>query len=389
MKTRPKVLFVDDEENLLAGYRRQLRGQFDVETALAGQKGLEVLDTSGPFAVVVSDMRMPEMDGIQFLAKARDVSPDSVRMMLTGQADLQTAINAINEGCIFRFMTKPCPPDALAGALEAGIRQYGLVMAERELLEKTLKNSVKVLTDILSIVNPTAFGRASRVSRTVATLASEVGSNDSWQLEVAAMLSQIGCVTVPQETLSKVYTGKILSADEEGMFEAHPRAGADLITNIPRLDDVAEIIAYQEKCFNGRGLPKDPVKGDGIPLGARILKIALDFDTLTSSGRNLTEAYSIMQTREGWYDPDIMGSLKRILALESLAEIRFVKIEEMSPGMRLGDDVKTDTGFLLITRGQEVTHSLKLRLLNYKRTRGIPEPIKVILHPSEAEVPVA
>ncbi len=133
------ILFVDDEANILDGYKRHLRKQFRIETALGGEQGLAAVVNQGPYAVIISDLRMPGMDGIQFLSRVREISPDSVRMMLTGHADLENAMEAINKGNIFRFLTKPCMPAVLALVLEAGIEQYRLVMSEKELLEKTLK----------------------------------------------------------------------------------------------------------------------------------------------------------------------------------------------------------------------------------------------------------
>ncbi len=133
------VLFVDDDENILDAYKRQLRQQFHIDTAQGGEQGLKTVNSRGPYAVIVSDLRMPGMDGIQFLSRVKEISPDSVRMMLTGYGDLQTAIEAVNESNIFRFLTKPCKKDVLTTAIDAGIEQYRLIGSEKELLEKTLK----------------------------------------------------------------------------------------------------------------------------------------------------------------------------------------------------------------------------------------------------------
>jgi DNA-binding NtrC family response regulator len=141
---------VDDEPNVLAAFRRQLRTCFDIETAEGPELGLQTLRENGPFAVVLSDPRMPGMNGPQFLAAVKQLVPDTVRMMLTGQAGLNDAVAAANEGNIFRFLTKPCPQEVLFKALEAALEQYRQVMAERELLEKTLHGVNNVLTEILS-----------------------------------------------------------------------------------------------------------------------------------------------------------------------------------------------------------------------------------------------
>jgi len=213
-----KILIVDDEKNLLAGLERQLRGIFNIVTAESGLLGLRALEENGPFAVIVSDMRMPEMNGIQFLVKAGELYPDTVRMMLTGNADLETAMHAVNEGNIFRFLVKPCQKTTMKWALADGIKQYRLVLAERDLLENTLKGSVQVLTNILELVNPLAFSRTSRIQNYVSQICKRLKVEDIWQYELAAMLSQIGCVAVPSNTLSKVYAGSGLSEEELQMF---------------------------------------------------------------------------------------------------------------------------------------------------------------------------
>src|SRR5207245_10705357 len=136
-------------------------------------------------AVIISGMDMPGMSGIQFLSRVRQLAPDSVRMMLTGHTDLQVAMEAVNEGNIFRFLTKPCSPDALVKALAAGVEQYRLITAEKELLEKTLAGSIKALMEVLSLVNPMAFGRASQVQRLVQQLAAALKVDKAWQVEMA------------------------------------------------------------------------------------------------------------------------------------------------------------------------------------------------------------
>jgi FixJ family two-component response regulator len=131
-----KILFVDDEASALDGYRRILRQDFSLSTALSGEEGLVTLRSTGPYAVVISDMRMPGMNGSEFLAQARTKSPDSVRMLLTGQADLDSAIDAVNRGNIYRFLTKPCEKESLVEAILSGVAQYNAAVAEKELVRK-------------------------------------------------------------------------------------------------------------------------------------------------------------------------------------------------------------------------------------------------------------
>ena len=138
-----KILFVDDDPAVLEGYRRALHKEFQTDTAVGGREALWAIANDGPYAVVVSDMRMPSMDGVQFLSRIGRISPNTVRVMLTGYADLESAIGAINEGRIFRFLTKPCEADVLKKTLTTCLVQYRLVTAEKELLEQTLTATIK------------------------------------------------------------------------------------------------------------------------------------------------------------------------------------------------------------------------------------------------------
>jgi response regulator RpfG family c-di-GMP phosphodiesterase len=373
-----KILFVDDDANLLSSYQRQLRNQFSVDVSLDGKQGLEAIAQHGPYAIIVSDFRMPGMDGVQFLARVREASPDSVRMLLTGYADVQTAIEAVNEGNIFRFLTKPCPQDVLNKALTSGIRQYQLVTAERELLEKTLSGSIKVLSEVLSMLNPEAFGRTARIIRYVRQIAAIMGLPEVWQFETAAMLSQIGWIILREETLKKIYQGQKLTEEEERLFKTHPAIASNLIAKIPRMEKIAEIIAYQEKHFDGSGVPGDSRRGDEIPLGARVLKGVLDFDALEVAGNSKWEALDQLEQRSGWYDHDVLVALRAIIGMEAKYQVRSIMVRDLKENMVLAEDLRTVKGLLLISKGQEVSGPLLERLKNFIIIPGIQGPIRVI-----------
>jgi response regulator RpfG family c-di-GMP phosphodiesterase len=375
----PKVLFVDDDPNILAAYQRQLRRQYQIDTALAAERGLEAVAKAGPYAVIVSDLKMPGMNGIQFLSKVREMAPDSVRIMLTGFAELQTAIDAVNEGNIFRFLTKPCSPEILGKALDMGIEQYRLITAERELLEQTLRGSIQVLTQILSLLNPEALGRSSRISRYAREIGLVMKYPEIWQLETAAMLSQIGFILLPEEALKKIYHGQQLTPEETQLLDMHPFIASDLLNNIPRLEGIAKIIAYQEKHFDGSGIPVDNVRREEIPLGARILKVALDFDTLQTAGDSKSRAIAQLKQKSGWYDPAVVTALEAVVWIEGRFEVRVISLQDLRDNMILDDDVWTINGTLLIAKGQEVNSLICKRLHNFAETTGIKEPLQVLV----------
>jgi response regulator RpfG family c-di-GMP phosphodiesterase len=380
-----KVLFVDDDELILQTYQRQLHKRYRIDIALGADPGLAAVNQSGPYAVIVSDMRMPGMDGIQFLTEVRRIAPDSVRMVLSGYADMQSAIEAVNEGNIFRFLTKPCTRELLVSALDAGIAQYHLITAERELLSKTLSSSVKVLVDILALVNPTAFGRTARVRQLVRRLAAELEADVPWQSEIAALLCQIGCVAVSDSALAKAYSGEEMTPEELQAFQRHPQLGRDLIATIPRMEEVAEIVGYQDKRFDGSGFPRNGVRGEMIPMGARILKVALDFDALVSSGAGGREALDAMRSRQGWYDPDVLAALVHLKSSGPNETIMEVSLQDLPTGAIVAEEVRAADGTVVIAKGLEVTASLRERLKARADSVGICEPIK-IHPPSDAKL---
>lgn len=374
-----KILLVDDETNVLRGYQRHLHRKFEVVAVESAAAGLVAMREQGPFAVVVSDYSMPEMDGIQFLVLARQIEENTVRIMITGYADAELAINAVNEGNIFRFLAKPCFAHNFMQAVTAGVEHYRLLTAEHELLNKTLKGSIKVLFDILSIVSPTAFGQATNLSRLAKELALRLNIKNPGEVELTATLSQIGCVAVPEDIFTKKAKGIPLTKSEEEIFFAHPQTGKKLLSNIPRLEETARAIEYQFKQFDGGGPPNDNLKGTAIPLTARILKVAIDFTFLTHIGKTAVESLELMRENQHFYDPAVFTALEaEVMSIKSGFTLKRVMVKEVWPGALLAADIKDRFGAILIPKNFEITEALKMRLLNFARSGAIEEPIKVL-----------
>ena len=373
-----KVLFVDDDEQVRRGYRRRLSEDFHLQTAADAMEGLAVLETQGPFAVVVSDLRMPGMNGIEFLLQVKERFPDTVRMMLTGYADMQTAIDAVNEGNIFRFLTKPCPAETLASALTAGIEQHRLITAERELLNKTLKGSIEVLSEILGLVSPDAFSQSYRLRHVVRHLASVLKLPHQWHYELAAMLSQIGCVAIPPVILKKVHRGEPLNPNEARMYRSHPQAARKLLEKIPRLDVIARIIEnqYAPPLFSG-DVKNLTSTEDAVAIGAQILKLSLEYDRLTAQGVSPRDAVITLRKRTDEFHPQLLAALHTLPGAEEALHIREVPVLQLAEGMILADDVLSITGLRLAGKGLTITAPLLIRLQNYARGIGIKEPILV------------
>ncbi|MDR3584777.1 MAG: HD domain-containing phosphohydrolase, partial [Desulfosporosinus sp.] len=267
----------------------------------------------------------------------------------------------------------------LIKVLDTAIEQYRLVMSERELLDKTLKGSVKLLLDISNAVNPQIFSRTSRLRTMANAIAVRLKIENSWEVELAAMLSQIGCTTIPPEILKKKSEDKELTDEETQIFLAHAQNGRNLLRNIPRLEGISEGVFYQFKRFGGQGFPFNNKKGKDIPIIGRILKIVLDFDNLTAKGMSASNAVEEMLNNIDYYDPDIFAALDaEVLSVATGFVVNAIPIADLANGMLLADDIKDDHGAILISKGQEITEILKLRLLVFSRLGRVSEPIRVL-----------
>jgi hypothetical protein len=302
--------------------------------------------------------------------------------MLTGQTDLDAAIAAVNQGSVFQFLTKPCPPELLIKVLDAALEQHRLITSERDLLEQTLKGSIAVMTEILSLVNPRAFSRAQRISRYVTHMATELNLPGRWRYELAAMLSQIGCVTVPSEVVEKACAGAQLTGAEEEIYASHCTLGRDLLARIPRLEDVATMVERQRESWRGN-CDGDP---DPATIGANLLRIAADFDQRVIHGDTPEAVLGMMQSRPE-YNPVFVSAMERVevQAARGWTDAASVTVADLRPGMITGQDIVANNGLLLITKGQEVTESTISCLRNFMRTAGIAEPIRVLIRVSPAE----
>ncbi|NOG46652.1 MAG: response regulator [Calditrichaeota bacterium] len=376
-----KILFVDDEENVLSSFKRNLRREFSITTAPGGHEGLEIIKNQGPFAVVVSDMQMPKMKGSEFLAEVKKISPDSSRILLTGYANIENAIDAVNHGSIFRFLTKPCSNEALISALHEAIRQNQLLTGEKELLEKTLKNSINVLTEILGMVNPAAFGRANRVKRYVNQIARLLKLNNIWKLDMAAMLSQIGFVTLPNHILEKVYHQEELSAKERNMLAEHPEIGAQLIKQIPRLEDVSQIIRNQNTDFSEHqkiSTPLAPVQ-KFIVLSSQILKVVLGFDEMIFRGISKPSAMSILKRDKSKYNPKVVDLLEHVQISEKERMQKTLALAQLKSNMLTNQNIISLQGKMLVAKDTELTDPLIQRLKSYDVSVGVQQPIKIFV----------
>ena len=380
-ESQDRVLLVDDDPYLLDCLRRVHGRNFEIVTAEGGHAACRVIEHDGPFAVIVSDRQMPHMDGVALLEHVRKASPDTVRIMLTGQADIESAAQAVNRGEVFRFLTKPCARQEFEDSLMAAVRQYRLVRAERDLLEQTVRGAVQVLVDVLSLTAPVAFARCKRVHRYVARVGRRMQLQNSWQYETAALLSQIGYVALPRATVEKIEKSEALTPAEADMVRMHPLLARDVIAGIPRLEKVAEILAMS--CGEPESI-SFPISSD-VRIGARLLGTTMEFDHLVSSGLSSRDALAHLDANPRDFDRDVVAILSEVIADFDRPNVYEGWIEHAEDGWFLADDLCSLVGDLVARRGQEITPHLRARVDHHITLGDLPERVTVrVVHDFES-----
>jgi CheY-like chemotaxis protein len=377
------ILCVDDEPRVTQALERHLREKFRVLTAASGAQGIDILSHERDVAVVVSDMRMPQMDGATFLRHTRALQPTAVRVLLTGQADVAAAIKAINEGQIFRFLTKPCPPEQLLAMVDEAVKQYELTIAERVLLQRTVVGSIKALADIMALVNPAVVGRAIRLKRRVSALAHELSLEDRWQVEAAALLSHLGLLSMPETVTRKLAQGQELDARELQRLQAASQAAHRLIAHVPRLEPVSALLAAVDAVSTG----DEAGAGGAGTAQLQVLKLAMEVDRLESQG--LPAAMVLESIRaNGDFPERLVGALETTLQHGSTEMERVeIPVKDLEIGMILDEDILTRKDVLIAPRGCEVTVSFLEHIGHFTKELARPNVAVMRRHGGTLDAP--
>ncbi len=371
------VLIVDDEE-----HNRKLAEDIlsdeghEVLLAENGKECLRLASEQQP-NVILLDIMMPGMDGLEVLERLKtDSNLCHIPVIMISALEKKDTIAKCIKGGADDYFVKPFDSTILNARVSSSLEKYRLRKTERDFFQKTFQGSMKIITDILSFSNPIAFGQASRVRLLAQQIALRMEVKKIWELNIAAMLSQIGCITVPTEILEKISRGISLTSTERSIFTEHPRKGHNLIAKLPGLKKIAEIILYQNRHYQGDS--SDGPTAEDIPFGARLLHVAIDFDTFTSSGLQSAEALKKVHQHKDYYDPVIVDALSSVVKSSFNQKTHSLKVNGLIQGMVLDQDVYTKSNLLLATKGLEISSSLHTRLKNFDDTVGVLEPIKII-----------
>ncbi|MTD43436.1 response regulator [Conexibacter sp. W3-3-2] len=351
---RPVVLCVDDEPQVLEALGDMLRRSYRIHTASQGFEGLRVLDEE-PVEVIVSDMRMPVLDGARFLGMARDRAPDVTRIVLTGQADAAAAASAVNDGQVFRYLTKPVARDVLLAAIEAGVRRHRERISEHRVLQDTVRGATEVLTEVLGAADPVAQGRAARLTTLVLDAAPSLGLTDTWTLQTAAALSQLGTFALPADTAARLADSRALEPADRDAVVGAVRAAGRMLRRIPRLDAVVAAL--------------DPPSGELGP-AASLLRGAVALDLLCI-GLAPADAVAVLRA-EGAIAEPVLDALAAAVGARQESLLLEHGLAEIPAGSTIAQDVRLPDGTLLIARGVRVTPAMTLRLEHLAaRHRGL------------------
>jgi len=375
--SNPKVLFVDDEPSILRGFKLNLGRKYDVFTAESGSEGLRILEEDGPFEVIVSDFAMPGMNGASFLEKVREQNKEVVTMLLTGQANFDDLCEVVRRGEIFRLLGKPCSPDTLDKNLQQALRQYQLISAEKELLEKTLNGAIGAITSILSAANPLFFGRAQRVKSLARDIAKEIRVAHEWRLEVASDFCYLGYLTLPEDSQQKVYDGEVLSKDLEQVVSGFPTFVSHLLKDIPRLNKIRQIIE-----LIGVPYKEDQDDSDESKI-ASIISLAQKYDQMDSNGFSKSEIFEKLREEQSSFLPGCIDALANTRELSGgFMEPSKIAIHAFKPGMRLLEELKLKNGKMLAPVGSMVTLSLVQTIQSHLASLGesvFPDSVEVLI----------
>ena len=356
-----KILCVDDEDSILRGFQLNLRKDFELHLARDGVEGLEVFDKEGDFALVLSDMRMPRMNGAEMLAEIKKRDHEVSTILLTGHTDFDSAMAAVNDGNVFRMLSKPCPPERLIKVLNDGLEQHDLVRSKRILLDQTLRGAVDALAESLSTAKPLFFGRVQRVRKLANKLAKFLEVVNSWRVDVASVFSQIAYIGLPENITEDVYYKRKVSSQVRQLLTTFPEDTQKILDKIPGFEDVGEILKRIE--VQPRFEEQDP---KGIRMCASVLRAALDFDYYEEQGHDKHLILGTLKNRQDDYDPSVIEALDKMISLsDSNSRLEDVTVKQLSLGMRLVEELRMKDGFLVATAGSYIDRQLFKVIRNY------------------------
>lgn len=360
-----KVLFVDDDVNILKAFQRSFRKKYNFMIAEDPEKAIYVIKEHGPFTVIVSDMKMPKMDGASFLGRLKSVCPNSIRIMLTGNSDLQTAVEAVNKGEVFRFHNKPCSSDELAVSIDAAIDQFYLHKGELDILENTVTGCLQLLADIVD-ASHSRLVDDDMLREGVRHICDKLHIAFDWQMDVACSLMQMGAVTLPAKLFAANKERIVLSPEDIDMIFSVPAISAGLIEHIPRLLPISRLLNHTQ---NGQ---EDVRSSILTVVYAALVPLAVTTQE---------ERWGLAIQHYGDFDVSAVHAFEAWEQQHNGTQVNFEEMSAMIKELRVGhvlcEHVEMEGDKVLVAAGTKLTPMLLKRIVNFSRLHTLKEPIKV------------
>ncbi|MDQ6992021.1 MAG: response regulator [Mariprofundus sp.] len=337
-KTKPTILIVDDMPENIDVLEGLLSPHYRVKVATSGKRALKIAESMPD--LILLDVMMPGMDGYEVcrhLKQKRKLRRIPV-IFVTAKSEVDDETRGFELGAV-DYISKPVSPPLVLARVKNIIALFATKRRLREIMDKTLTGCVELLTDVLSLTAPAAFGRSSSIRRHIKAAAKQMGHSNTWRFEVAAMLSQLGCIALPDELVDNIHNGSASSDEEKKIFASHPEVGKRLLEKIPNLRDVAEIVALQHQTVDT--IEANLQISAGVKLGASLLHLAMQQD-------DKTRHTSVMQ-KAGSTEPQVGEQIE-------------LSLSDLQLGMRLESEVSTRKGWKLVPKGTEITKAVLERL---------------------------
>ncbi len=393
-----KVLYVDDEENLLSSFSSLMRREgYHIQTLSDSLSIGTVLERDGPFALVISDQRMPGLDGVGVLKKVKESHAETIRILLTGFASLEDTQRAINESGIARYLNKPWDDEALKQLVRECVDQFNLISENKyltlrlarqnaaltDMLDGTVAQSIRLLSNLLFYINPGAANQTERVrklGRLMLDMVPGVSAEERWDVERALDLFNIGIAMLPPLVQVSLNKDGLHTIDRFPLAANHFIVAADLLKDVPQFSGVAEIIRLQAKNYDGSGKPEaDQTMGNNIPLGARLLHILLDLEKMSTPNFRGKDVLKGMLKRKGIYDTGLIDlMLNGSVSPKGGRKEQDITLFHIAPGMTLLEDIRTQLGMVLLQKNTMLTEASVKILQQWNGYDRIVEPIRIV-----------
>lgn len=433
MVTRPEhmILIVDDEEGILKSLTRLLKTlPINIKSALNAENALNILKNERA-SLIISDQRMPGLTGVEFLRKSREILPDSIRILLTGYADIEATIDAINEGAVKYYLTKPWDDEFLLSRVKESLDLYETTVEKNRLTKVTVKQNSK-LQELNENLEQKVAEQTAKISKQhedlsksfmetikafstiVETRLKEVGSHSQrvallsrkmlegfdlnekefQDIVVAAILHDIGKISIPDHLLCKSENNYSQSDIKE--IQKHPILGQSCLVLINDFEEIATIIRHHHENFDGTGYP-DRIRQKRIPLGSRIIRIVDSFDRhafvrgYPTNERLKIAAAHLVQFTESKFDPDLVKKFidldlsKHLQLRGSLTDITVIQPSALDAGMIIAEDVYTNTGMFLVPKGAKLSAGMIRRITKIDSLDHIKTGIKIFKNVEKEE----